>query len=237
MHTFFINASSERIETYQALVEMELEKRTLVMLNLFDENEADAAGFGKTGTNSRTLPYFIKDWYRDSAVRGANGKNVKRNYRAYAEKIAEIIDSDKEIGDQYNLIVYVDLMDFDDYKKAVSEAKSNLMQLYHCRRTFCRLVRAFVCKTLLEALDDFAYEPNEALLILDTGWDPINAGGAQDSYDLQHSLFGLDDAFFEKDFSEEAFEKAFLSEKSKQAFWQGIRDIYREPLKTHLKAV
>lgn len=228
IHTFFINATSGKIDYYQDLLTMEIEKRNLLMLEYFEDQSASNRHSRRMDSVKEKKSYFIKKW---NDVPSKEGKGAKPNFYHYAKEIAEIIDSDKEVGGAYNLIVYIDLMDFEDYRKTLEEAE-NLMEVYRCREALRRLLRAFVHETLLKTLErDFSYAPIETLLILDTGIERIDSGSESVSYECQKHFLGLDDDFLSNDFSEESF----LKDKSKKdSFWNQIRDIYMSSLKNKL---
>ncbi len=249
IHTFFINATSGKLDYYQDLLTMEIEKRNLLMLEYFDDKYASEHNSAKSDFIKDKRSYFIQKWNdiplrkENAAVQYADQTDDRKkpNFYHCAKKIAEIIDSDKEVGSDYNLIVYINLMDFDDYRNAVSEAEDAEteeagIELYRCREAFRRLLRAFVHETLIKTLEkDFSYAPIETLLILDTGVEPIDSGSDGTTYEWQHKLLGLDSAFFEKDFSKKDFENNFLKEKSStHSFWKKIREIYMDSLKKQL---
>lgn len=208
-HTFFINASSGTFERYRALVETELEKRTLLAPDLLNGESA----------------YPIREWY--------GFKGEKRVYEHCADRMTEIMDSDKNVGEGFNLLVYIDLNEFPEYA-AISE--ENASAKLHCRQALRRFLRAFVYHTLYTELEKRCSEPKETLLILDTGCEEIDL--AEDPLQTnvyQRELLGLNEAFYEEyrrgEASAERFETLFLRENTENAFWQGIKDFYLPSMK------
>ena len=203
-HTFFINASSGTFERYHALVEMEMEKRNLLTPELLHGAEN---------------AYPIREWY---AV-----KDEKRVYEHCADQITEIIDSDKNVTDGFNLLVYIDLNEFPEYTAIEEE---NASAKLHCRQAFRRILRAFVYRTLYTELEKRCSEPKETLLILDTGCEPLDLEeNSARTHEYQCELLGLNEAFYEEyrrsEAAEESFETLFLREKANAyAFWNGVRE-------------
>jgi len=210
-HTFFINASSGTFERYRDLVEMEMEKRKLLTPDLLHGGE-------------NTYP--IREWY------GLKGE--KRAYERCADRITEIIDSDKNVADEFNLLIYIDLNEIPEYT-AVS--KENASAKLHCRQALRRILRAFVYHTLYAELEKRGSEPKETLLILDTGCEPLDLEESPArTHEYQCELLGLNEAFYAEytaaQASEERFETLFLRERPESsAFWQGVRESYAADLK------
>ena len=106
-HTFFINASSGTFERYRNLLEMEVEKRTLLTPDMIDDGKPS---------------YPIGAWL--------DFDGEKRNYEHCADKIVEIINSDKNVGDHFNLLIYINLNEFEEY---LCIAEQNVNEKVHCR--------------------------------------------------------------------------------------------------------
>lgn len=211
-HTFFINASSGTFERYRALVETELEKRTLLTLDPIGGESA----------------YPVREWY------GFQGE--KRVYEHCADRMTEIIDSDKNVGDGFNLLVYIDLNEFPEYT-AISE--ENASAKLHCRQALRRFLRAFVYHTLYTELEKRCSEPKEMLLILDTGCEALDLEEDKArTHAYQCELLGLNEAFYAQyrcgEATAERFETLFMQENKEGAdgyFLEGLRDFYLPSMK------
>ena len=209
-HTFFINASSGTFERYRNLLEMEVEKRTLLTPDMIDDGKPS---------------YPIGAWL--------DFDGEKRNYEHCADKIVEIINSDKNVGDHFNLLIYINLNEFEEY---LCIAEQNVNEKVHCREALRRILRSFVYHTMYDTLEKHCCAPMETLLILDTGYEPFDIEVESERiHEMQCRLLGMDEAFFENygkmGASEKNFEEMFLREKQKRSFWQGVREFYIDSLK------
>lgn len=211
-HTFFINASSGTFERYRALVETELEKRTLLIPEPMEGESA----------------YPIREWY------GFRGE--KRVYEHCADRMTEIIDSDKNVGEGFNLLVYIDLNEFPAYAAIPQE---NASAKLHCRQALRRFLRTFVYHTLYTELEKRCSEPKETLLILDTGCEALDLEeDTARTHEYQCELLGLNEAFYEKyrqgEATAERFEALFMRENIQGAdgyFFEGLKDYYFPSMK------
>ncbi len=237
-HTFFINASSAAFDEYQVLAEMEAEKKSLLTLDIF-ENE-----YTKENASGASFP--IRTWY-DSP----DGKT--KNYEYCANKIKQMIDDDKDVSDIFNLIVYIDLTEFGAFKNIPEpeECKEGTDEKFfisrdaarvYCTEAFRRILRAFVARTLVQKLKEKGCEPQDTLLILDTGCEHVNIGiDVNVIRQYQCELIGVDSAFFrsysemrrQADQAEEAvFDSLFMKAahewmkdgNKEHNFWRGVKE-------------
>ncbi|MBQ3489133.1 MAG: hypothetical protein IJA86_00900 [Clostridia bacterium] len=229
-HTFFINASFAEFDRYQVLAEMEIEKRQLLTLDILDSENPSENSSGKS--------YPIKNW--------CDVTDGRRNYEYCADKIREIIDSDKNVSDNFNLVIYIDLCEFEEYKNipeleeyehlTAEEKPSPYRQKLNCREAFRRILRSFVRHTMVYELEQRSCAPVSTLLILDTGCEPISAENKDQNLIRRYEceLLGLNKAFFkayrdtsiaEGTVSADAFERLFFGkEKNKPSANQAWKE-------------
>lgn len=89
----------------------------------------------------------------------------ERGFEACALKIGEMIDSYKEINNHYNLIVYVDLLEMQEYADAFCGGVDLLTQnaTYEVLRS---IITRFFAATIYEKLDALGRHPSEKMLLL-----------------------------------------------------------------------
>lgn len=82
-----------------------------------------------------------------------------------ALQIGEMIDTHKEINNAFNLIVYVDLLEFEEYREVFSGGK-DLMEVNAAHEALRNMLSRFVSEKLWEKLDELGRVPGEKILLL-----------------------------------------------------------------------
>ncbi len=102
----------------------------------------------------------------------ADWNEKETGYRACAGRMGELIDNYKEINNDFNLIVYIDLL---TYKQYTSISMSNHRERYACLKTLRAILKHYIEATLLRELDENGRVPGEVLLIFEENELPKDA--------------------------------------------------------------
>lgn len=89
----------------------------------------------------------------------------KREYEKCADKIGELIDSHKEINNQFNLIIYVDLLEISEYQQ-LSYAGTGVVEQVAGYEVLRNMLTRFFVATIYEKLDELGRCPNGKILLL-----------------------------------------------------------------------
>ncbi len=133
MHTFFINTTGEHIEGFTDILEMQIMKKKLVMLD-----------------------YPIGEWGSDT-----NG------YKNCASRMGELIDTYKEIKNDFNVIVFVDLNAYEIYSKIPSTVNDRVEDRKACLKVLYSVFKYYMKATLWNALNNVGRTPNNFVILFE----------------------------------------------------------------------
>lgn len=169
---------------------------------------------------------------------------MEEGFLSHAEKLGEMIDNYKEMGNDYNLVVYVDLLEMPEYVTLVQNCPDQVDKsaAYGMLRRLC--VR-FLVETIYETLVSIGRCPVERMLILmeqnrigadDVGNNVIDDDGYtyldKQKRDILLKMLGLPDLLEMARLAEKhpgaAFETAMTADASPRVAF--IRNLYREKL-------
>lgn len=106
------------------------------------------------------LNYSLKEW-----------KDTKKGYIACAEKISELIDTHKDINNDFGLVIYVDLTAIKLYDSLIPNIDNHLKR-EACLFAFYSVIKHYIQDTLVKRLNDFAREPVETVIIFEENEKP-----------------------------------------------------------------
>lgn len=101
------------------------------------------------------LNYSLKEW-----------KDTKNGYIACADKISELIDNYRDINNDFNLVIYVDLTEIELYNSLIPNIDNHLKR-EACLFAFYSVIKHYIHDTLIKRLNDFAREPVETVIIFE----------------------------------------------------------------------
>ena len=104
------------------------------------------------------LHYAIDQWCDQEA-----------GYEACVRKMSELIDSYKDINNDFNVIIYVDLISYERY---ASIATDKHRHRYACLKALRAVLKRYIKDTLIRKLDDCGRMPQEVLLIFEENPKP-----------------------------------------------------------------
>ena len=167
-------------------------------------------------------------------------QDEKRGYKGCISSIGEIIDNYKDVASDYNLIVYVDLLEIDLYARRNKNLDLNLA--YY---GIMPLVKRYVASTLQEGLIRSGRSPQSTVIVFDEKMRKDEAPGSDDTVDRELGEILLESMGFSltaefkacKDLkNEEDFlarvESLYSEEKEILA---GLRSLYEEKLQEALR--
>ncbi len=85
-------------------------------------------------------------------------------YKALIHKMGDLIDNYKDINNDFNLILYIDLLSYEEYT-AIPMSKHR--ERYACLKALRSILRCYISSTLVEELKEFGRTPQEVLLIFE----------------------------------------------------------------------
>lgn len=94
----------------------------------------------------------------------AEWSDENKGYQACVRKMGELIDSYKDINNDFNLIVYMDLL---AYEKYTSIPMDKHLERYACLKALRAVTKHYIRSTLVEALNDCGRVPREVLLVFE----------------------------------------------------------------------
>ena len=106
------------------------------------------------------LNYSLKEW-----------KDTKKGYNACAEKISELIDNHRDINNDFNIVIYVDLTAIELYNSLEPNIDNHLKR-EACLFTFYSVLKHYISDTLIKRLKDLAREPVETVIIFEENQKP-----------------------------------------------------------------
>lgn len=92
-------------------------------------------------------------------------------YEACVHKMEELIDSYKGINNQFNLILYIDLLSYKQYSEIPTNSHR---ERYACLTALRSLLKHYITDTLVKKLKDCGRNPREVLLIFEENHLPID---------------------------------------------------------------
>lgn len=110
----------------------------------------------------------------------AEWHNENGGYKALASEIGEIIDSYRDVGNEYNLILYVDLFRFNALRNI---PRGENLEREQCILALKAVVRRYMRVTILDELEDRGRTPSEILVVFDENEYPEE----RDDIDLEPS--------------------------------------------------
>lgn len=138
MHTFFVNTSSNELENYSDIFEIQHETRRLI-----------------------SLECPIAEW-----------NDAEKGYAACVRKMEELIDSYKDINNDFNLIVYVDLLPYDIYT-SIPAAENR--ERGACLMALRSVLKHYIKCTFINEMEEHGRKPKEVLLIFEENQLSVNA--------------------------------------------------------------
>lgn len=127
----------------------------------------------------------------------------RERYAACAHDMGEMIDNYKAINNDYNLIIYVDLMNFGQY--AAIDAMLKTTDRAICLSAMHRLLSHYIGRTLVRELRENGRPPLNTILILEENDLPADEVKGSDESELRAEMLEflglpsgeeMDDAFF-----------------------------------------
>ncbi len=107
-----------------------------------------------------SLDCLISEWHDE-----------EKGYKACVRKIGELIDNYKDINNDFNLIIYVDLLVYKIYTDISS--KDGQRERYACLEALRTLINGYIRKTLINELSEVnGRTPNEILIIFEENKRP-----------------------------------------------------------------
>ena len=106
------------------------------------------------------LNYYLKDW-----------QDSKKGYIACADKISELIDNHKDINNDFNIVIYVDLTAIEMYN-SLEPGIDNHLKREACLFAFYSVLKHYIDDTLIKRLSDFARVPVETVIIFEENKKP-----------------------------------------------------------------
>ncbi len=90
-------------------------------------------------------------------------------YKACVNKMGELIDSYKDINNNFNLVLYVDLLSYKEYTDIPMDKHR---ERYACLKALHSLLKHYIRSTMVKELDDFGRAPREVLIIFEENKAP-----------------------------------------------------------------
>ena len=95
-------------------------------------------------------------------------KAESKDYEKYAVQIGEMIDSYKDINNEFNLIIYVDLLEFKAYADAsMSKTETEAPEKIKTIEAIHLLLKQYFSNTICAALDDCGRKPQQVLVVFE----------------------------------------------------------------------
>lgn len=93
----------------------------------------------------------------------------EKGYKACAQKMGEMIDSYKDMNNEFNLILYVDLLTLNEY---TSIPKNRHRERYACLKVLHSIIKQYMKNTLINEMYESGRIPKEILLIFEENSAP-----------------------------------------------------------------
>ena len=94
----------------------------------------------------------------------AKWNDAEQGYKACVTKMGDLIDSYKDINNDFNLILYIDLL---AYEKYTSIPMSEHRRRHACLKALRSILKHYIGGTFVKAMDDCGRMPREVLLIFE----------------------------------------------------------------------
>lgn len=98
-------------------------------------------------------------------------------YEACVDKMGEMIDSYKDITNEFNLIIYVDLLPYKDY---TSISMDKHLERSSCLAAMHAMLKHHICATMVKRLNDYGREPKQVLIIFEENPLPKDSDNGSD---------------------------------------------------------
>ena len=99
----------------------------------------------------------------------AEWNEEETGYKACVKKMGELIDSYKDINNDFNLILYVDLL---SYKKYTDIPMNKHRERYACLKAMHSILKHYIQCTFVEEMNECGRVPREVLLIFEENQPP-----------------------------------------------------------------
>ncbi|MBO4983621.1 MAG: hypothetical protein J6D23_06135 [Clostridia bacterium] len=154
-------------------------------------------------------------------------ENKDEGYEACAKKMAELIDSYKDMTNTFNLILYVDLLPYSEY---TSIPMDDHERRYACLRALRTMIKHYIRATLVDRLDADGRVPQEILIIFEENKLPLDDDANTDDCDELTRSYVKTFLGFDDDASEV---EALLNEIKEQ---ERLPDVFCDRLEQVIKA-
>lgn len=94
----------------------------------------------------------------------AKWNDEEKGYKACVRKMGELIDSYKDINNDFNLIIYIDLLSYDIY---TSIAMNKHRERYACIKALHTILRHYIKSTFIDGMYQCGRMPQEVLIIFE----------------------------------------------------------------------
>lgn len=142
-------------------------------------------------------------------------------FKSLARKMGELIDSYKEINNDYNLIVYVDMIAYKEYT-AIPMDKS--MERYACLQALYMLITRYIRETLEKELCDCGRDPQGVVIIFEQNKRPTDDATNNDlSRQLQRDFMRKALGFGDVDVLERVTRETLAQNGDVSAFFEQLR--------------
>lgn len=208
MHTFFINTSEKKLENYDSFFEVQHKTRKLISLN---------------------CP--LSKWREKEKCNEADGDKIKEGYELCVDKMGEMIDNYKDITNTFNLILYVDLLQFKEY---TSISMDNHIDRKLCLAAMHSLLKHYIYATLVEKLNSIGRKPVSVLVIFEEGIFPEEKAKSGDLKEEKTRYFVERFLDFPDDIDrriEESIKSVPKEKRTQELFYSEIEKIQEEYLK------
>ena len=101
----------------------------------------------------------------------AKWDDEEKGYKSCVKKMGELIDSYKDINNDFNLILYVDLL---NYEKYTSIPMSKHIDRYACLKALRAILKHYISGTFVQEMDDCGRTPHEVLVIFEENQLPAD---------------------------------------------------------------
>lgn len=146
----------------------------------------------------------------------AQWSNEEAGYRACVRKMGELIDSYKDINNNFNLIVFVDLINFAKYTTIPMDKHR---ERYACLKAMRTMFKHYIRETLYQELDRCGRIPGETLIIFEENQLPRDSDeSTEDGKNLIRHYTKLCLGLPESDRLREIFLSCGESENGAEAF-------------------
>ena len=92
-----------------------------------------------------------------------------KGYKACVRKMGELIDSYKDINNDFNLIIYVDLLSYEAY---TSIPMNKHRERYACLKALHSVLKHYIKGTFVDEMNECGRVPQEVLLIFEENQPP-----------------------------------------------------------------